>query len=271
MTRVERGRGPARKPRWYDPAVGRWGGVDPLAEDYYSWGTANYVMGNPIRFIDPDGMSVDNVIITGSDAEKATEELNKSSSLSITRNSNTGMLSATGKPSNNADAMLLKAINSSTNHVTLNATDDVVTKVDGDGTFILGGAYHGSEVSSQYSVVNLPDGTPQIARSENIRGYQDVNMQVAGKMADLIGEELGQFITHEINEAFIGTQIDPGGNHASGYDKAHEAASKLDAHTSNLQFNRSKASGYTVMQARQIGTSKWTNLIQCDPRCRAVK
>lgn len=37
-------------------------GVDPLAADYAAWSPYNYVMGNPIRLIDPDGRSVDDII-----------------------------------------------------------------------------------------------------------------------------------------------------------------------------------------------------------------
>ena len=41
--------------RWYDPAIGRWNAIDPLAEKYYQFGTNVYCVNNPIRFIDPDG------------------------------------------------------------------------------------------------------------------------------------------------------------------------------------------------------------------------
>ncbi len=44
--------------RWYDPQCGVWGQIDPLAEKYYGWSGYNYVMGNPIRNIDPNGMDV---------------------------------------------------------------------------------------------------------------------------------------------------------------------------------------------------------------------
>ncbi len=43
--------------RWYDPAVARWGQIDPLADQYAPYSPYNYVLGNPISLIDPDGMA----------------------------------------------------------------------------------------------------------------------------------------------------------------------------------------------------------------------
>jgi RHS repeat-associated protein len=46
--------------RYYDPAVGRFVNVDPLADQFAPWSPYNYGYDNPIRFTDPDGQSAEN-------------------------------------------------------------------------------------------------------------------------------------------------------------------------------------------------------------------
>ncbi len=41
--------------RNYEPWIGRWMNVDPLAEEFPSWSPYNFKMNNPLRYVDPDG------------------------------------------------------------------------------------------------------------------------------------------------------------------------------------------------------------------------
>jgi len=51
--------------RNYDPALGRWMNIDPLADEYADYSPYSYVFNDPVRHIDPDGMAPDDIVIYG--------------------------------------------------------------------------------------------------------------------------------------------------------------------------------------------------------------
>ena len=86
-------------------------------------------------------MEVNDVHINGDRAKEATAQLQKSTSLTITRDEKTGKLSATGEAKTAADKKLQEAINDKKVDVKINATSK---SFDKDGAIIIGGRFGGS-------------------------------------------------------------------------------------------------------------------------------
>ncbi|MNX94547.1 hypothetical protein D3C86_1267820 [compost metagenome] len=54
--------------RQYDPQIGRWKGIDPLADKYFAISPFAYVANNPVKYIDPDGRKI-YIAILGEDGK----------------------------------------------------------------------------------------------------------------------------------------------------------------------------------------------------------
>ncbi|KAA8482589.1 RHS repeat-associated protein [Arcticibacter tournemirensis] len=107
--------------RFYDPVIGRWTTVDPLAENHHDFNPYNYTLSNPLRYTDPLGLDTlginsttqihrgDQVEISkGQYVTASSDEITVSASgpnHSVAKQDNTKLTSNRITPSNGADGL----------------------------------------------------------------------------------------------------------------------------------------------------------------------
>ncbi|MCI0450272.1 MAG: hypothetical protein L0Y79_10900 [Chlorobi bacterium] len=173
--------------RYYDGRIGRWGQVEPLLDEYFSWSPYCYSLVNPILMKDVKGLDV---YITGTDAIATVKALNESTTNNffLAIDPQTGKVSVEGKGGNKAEQMLINAINDPNVQVNLKTTENNFEESEYGGlTAILVGAYDGSKIENNI-----------------VQTSQFFNLSHANLLESKGGPEAGLSALFELNESYIG-------------------------------------------------------------------
>ena len=199
--------------RFHYPLIPSFDTPDPCLDKYPDLSPYSHCAGNPLRYVDRNGMELH---FSGTDSKDAISELKKKTNLRLKLSSD-GAVTYKGKPKNDIDKKLIEIISNTAVDVNVNFTTD---------SKVTGGSFDG----------NIKDG-------DIVRTQQRAHLARLRQMDSWYGMPEGTSLFHEILESYIGGVDTPNAPPVSGhkdssgnyeatsleYLNAHGKASKFDS------------------------------------------